>query len=177
MNMRPPVAAAKASSSERGLALEAGFAPQTQVEHSMCGARCDPSHRASVNSRSPGGRARATIRGEEALSFERFHCLNSEPSALELLDSLNVRQEVFEKVLDSVPQRRGRGGAAGTGALHLQVDDAVAEALEDDVAAVACHRRSDPCLNQFLDRLDGFGVLWVEKLAGRRYVGAARVEQ
>ena len=76
-----------------------------------------------------------------------------------------------------MPQGRRRGGAAGAGALHREVDDAVAEALEDDVAAVARHRGPDPRLDQFLDRLDRFGVLLVEELAGRDRVGAALGDQ
>ena len=74
-------------------------------------------------------------------------------------------------------QRRGRGGAAGAGALHLEVDDAVAEALEDDVAAVARHRGPDPRLDELLDRLDRFGVLGVKELAGRDHVRAAGLDQ
>src|SRR5580704_2657579 len=94
-----------------------------------------------------------------SLPLERFH-------------RLNIRQEVLEKVLDSVPEGRRRGGTAGTGALHLEIDDSLAIALEDDVAAVASDRRADSGLDQFLDRLDRFGVLGVEELAGRYGVGA-----
>ena len=90
----------------------------------------------------------------KASAFERLHCLN-------------VRQEVLEKVFDSVPQRRRRGGAAGAGAFHLEIDDSLAVAFEDDVAAVASHRRADARLDQFLDRFDLLGVLGVEELAGR----------
>ena len=55
-------------------------------------------------------------------------------------------------------QRRGRRAAAGVAALHLEADDAVAEGLEDDVAAVAC-RGPDPRLDELLDHLNRFGVL------------------
>ncbi len=71
---------------------------------------------------------------------------------------------MLEQVLDAMSQRRGRGGAAGAGAFHLEVDDAVAEAPEDDVAAVARHRVPDPRLDELLDRLDRFGVLGVKDL-------------
>ena len=100
-----------------------------------------------------------------------------EASALERLHALNIRQEVLEKVLDSVPKRRRRGGAAGAGALHLEIDDSVAKTFEDDVAAVARDRRADPGLDQLLDRLDRFGVLGVEELAGRAGIGAAGLDQ
>src|SRR3984957_3272557 len=106
----------------------------------------------------------AALTRPRGLPLERFH-------------RLNVRQEVLEKVLDSVPERRRRGGAAGAGALHLEIDDSLAIALEDDVAAVASDRRADSGLDQFLDRLDRFGVLGVEELAGRDGVGAARFDQ
>src|ERR1700727_1376606 len=96
---------------------------------------------------------------------------------LERFPRLNVRQEVLEKVFDSVAESRRRGGAAGAGALHLEIDDSLAIALEDDVAAVASDRRADSGLDQFLDRLDRFGVLGVEELAGRDGVGAARFDQ
>ena len=95
---------------------------------------------------------------------------------LERLHALNIRQEVLEQVLDSVSQRRRRGGAAGAGALHLEIDHAVAETLEDDVAAIARHCRPDAGFDQFLDGLDRFRVLGVEELAGR-HVGAAGFDQ
>ena len=50
----------------------------------------------------------------------------------------------------------------------VEIDDPVAEALEDDVAAVAGDRRADPRLDQLLDRLDRLGVLGVEELLFRR---------
>ena len=45
----------------------------------------------------------------------------------------------------------------------VEIDDPVAEALEDDVAAVAGDRGADPRLDQLLDRLDRLGVLGVEE--------------
>ena len=41
----------------------------------------------------------------------------------------------------------------------MQIDDAVAIALEDDVAAVLGHRRAHPGLEQLLDGLDRLLVL------------------
>ena len=52
-----------------------------------------------------------------------------------------------KQVLDAVAQRRGRRRAAGAGALHGQIDDAVLEAAERDVAAVIGHRRPHPRLD------------------------------
>src|SRR5271165_528213 len=108
--------------------------------------------------------SRLGARCPDGLPFERLHLLN-------------LRQEVPEQVLDSVPQRGGRGGAAGAGAFHFEVDDAVAKTLEDDVAAVARHGGADAGLDQLLDRLDRLGVLGVKELARRRDVGAARLDQ
>src|SRR4051794_18854658 len=45
---------------------------------------------------------------------------------------LHVGAEMLEQVLDAVPQRGGRARAARAGAAHVQEDDAVLEALEDD---------------------------------------------
>ena len=101
----------------------------------------------------------------------------SAPQPSNASTALNLGEEVLEKVLDSVPQRRRRGGAAGAGALHLEIDDSLAVALEDDVAAVAGDRRADAGLDQFLDRLDLLLVLGIEELAGRDRVGAARFDQ
>src|SRR5271163_3270204 len=58
-----------------------------------------------------------------------------------LLDALHFRQEVFEQVLNPVLQRGGRGGAAGAGAFHAEIDDSVAKTLERDVAAIAGRTR------------------------------------
>jgi hypothetical protein len=63
-----------------------------------------------------------------------------------------------------VPQGGGRGRAARAGALHDQIDGAILEAPEGDVAAVAGHRRADAGFEQFLDGLDRGGVLLVEEL-------------
>src|SRR5713226_2205818 len=68
---------------------------------------------------------------------------------LDLLDALHLRQEMLEQVLDAVLQRRGRGGAAGAGAFHREIDDPVAKTLEGDVAAVARHRWAHARFDQF----------------------------
>ena len=60
-------------------------------------------------------------------------------------------------------KRGGRRRAAGAGALHVQIDDAVLEALERDVAAVVGDRRPHARLDQLLDGGDGLGVGGVEK--------------
>ena len=53
-----------------------------------------------------------------------------------------------QQVLDAVAQRGGRARAAGAGAAHVQVDDAVAEARERDVAAVLGDRRAHARLQE-----------------------------
>ena len=50
----------------------------------------------------------------------------------------------------------------------VEIDDPVAEALEDDVATVAGDRRADPRLDQLLDRLDRLGIVGVEEFLFRR---------
>src|SRR3546814_7131404 len=50
---------------------------------------------------------------------------------------------MFEQRFDAVLQGRGRGRAARTGALHLQIDIALVEAAIDDVAAVIGNRGAD----------------------------------
>src|ERR1700682_4522136 len=62
-------------------------------------------------------------------------------------------------------QRRGGGRATRAGTLHVEIDDAVLEAAESDVAAVIGDRRAHPCFDQILDHLDGFGVGLVEEFA------------
>src|SRR4051812_6631574 len=79
----------------------------------------------------------------------------------------HVRHEMLEQVLDAVLQRRCRRRAAGAGTLHVQIDDAVLEAAERDVAAVIGHRRANARLDQILDGFHGFAVGFVEKLALR----------
>src|SRR5687767_8881159 len=86
-------------------------------------------------------------------------------SASNRLDLAHIRQEVAQQVLDAVLQRRGRGRAAGAGALHRQIDRAVLEAAEGDVAAIAGNGRADSGLQQVLDRLDGLRILGGEELA------------
>ena len=63
-----------------------------------------------------------------------------------------------QHVLDPGLQGRGRTGAAGAGTLHVQVDDAVLEILEGDVAAIHRHRRAHPRFQQFLDLGDDLVV-------------------
>ena len=79
---------------------------------------------------------------------------NSRSCSSDGLHLLHFRTEVAQQVLDAVPQRRRRAGAARAGAAHVQIDDAVAEAREGDVAAVLRHRRAHARLQQLLDGRD-----------------------
>ena len=65
-----------------------------------------------------------------------------------------MAQHVFHTMLQS----GARGWAAGTGALHAQPDNAVAEAAEDDIPTIPGHRRADAGIEQFLDLLDNLGI-------------------
>src|SRR5205823_13893129 len=61
------------------------------------------------------------------------------------------RHVMLEQILDAHLERGGRARAARARALHVQVDHAVTEILEDDVAAVLGHRRTHARLERFLD--------------------------
>ena len=63
-------------------------------------------------------------------------------------------------------QRRGGARAAGTSTAHVQIDDAVAEALEGDVAAVLGNLRTNARFDQFLDGRNGFGIFRIEVITG-----------
>ena len=76
----------------------------------------------------------------------------------------HVGHEMLQQVLDAVLQRRGGGRAAGAGALHVEIDDAVPEAAEGDVAAVIGDRGAHPGFDQVLDGGDRLGVGLVEEL-------------
>src|ERR1700752_2707180 len=76
----------------------------------------------------------------------------------------HVRHEMLEQILDAVLQRCGGGGAAGAGALHVEIDDAVLETAEGDVAAVIGNRRPHPGLDQVLDGVHGLRIGLVEEL-------------
>ena len=84
----------------------------------------------------------------------------------------DVRKEMTQQILNAVAQRCGRRRAAGAGALHVQIDDAVLEALEGNIATIAGDRRPHPRLDQLLDRGDGFGVGGIEKLVDFSGLGA-----
>src|SRR2546426_10871169 len=86
----------------------------------------------------------------------------------------HVGQIVTQQILDAVAQRRSRGGPTGTGTLHVEIDHAIPEAAEGNVAAVVGDRRPYPCFNQFFYRGYGLRILRFEKLfACRRDVRAA----
>ena len=53
----------------------------------------------------------------------------------------------------------------------MQEHDAVAIALEGDVAAILGNSRTHPRLEQLLDGVDGLGVGWLEKFV---FLGALR---
>src|SRR3954447_8546367 len=75
----------------------------------------------------------------------------------------DVGHEMAQQVLDAVLQGRGRGWAAGAGALHVEIYDAVLEAAEGDVATVIGDCRPHPRLDQVLDLGNGLGVIRVEE--------------
>src|SRR5262245_56344221 len=76
----------------------------------------------------------------------------------------HVWHEMAQQVLDAMAQCRRRRWAAGACALHVEIDHAVLEAAERDVAAVVGHRRAHARLDQFLDGGDVLGVGRLEKL-------------
>src|SRR5262245_14483635 len=78
----------------------------------------------------------------------------------------HVRHEMAEQVLDAMAQGRGRRGAAGARTLHVEIDHAVLEAAERDVATVIGHRRAHARLDQFLDGGNGLGVGRLVELVG-----------
>src|SRR3546814_11699668 len=64
----------------------------------------------------------------------------------------------YTTLFRSILQRRGRGGAAGARALHLQIHIALVETAIDDVAAVVGDRGTNARFDQFLDLFDDVGV-------------------
>src|SRR6266403_1858964 len=76
----------------------------------------------------------------------------------------HVGHEMLQQILNTMLQRRGGRRAARTGALHVEIDDAVLEAAERDVAAVAGDRRAHPRFDQVLDGRNRVGVGLVEEL-------------
>jgi len=75
---------------------------------------------------------------------------------------------VTQQVLDAMAQcRRGRR-APGTGSLHIQIDHAVLESAEGDIAAVIRHGWSHPRFDQLFYRRDGLGILGLEELFALR---------
>jgi hypothetical protein len=89
-----------------------------------------------------------------------------EAALLRRLHLDHFRHVVLEQVLDAHLERGRRAGAARAGPLHVQVDHAIPEILEDDIAAVLGHRRPDAGFEQFLDLGDDLVVL------GRGLAGA-----
>jgi len=83
---------------------------------------------------------------------------------------------VAEQVLDAVLQRRGRARAAGAGALHVEVDDALTETVEGDIAAVLRHGRPDAGIEKLLDGGDDLLRALVEEFAAEDFSGAEALE-
>src|SRR4051812_26141842 len=98
-----------------------------------------------------GGRASFALTPTEQASSAVSRARRRIPAGLRLGDLADFRHEMAEQVLDAVLERRGRGGATGAGAAHVQENNAVAEAAEGDVAAVLGDGRTDPGLEQLLD--------------------------
>src|SRR5258707_174363 len=69
-----------------------------------------------------------------------------------------------QQVLDAVTQRRGRRRATRAGTLHVEIDNAVLEAAESDVAAVVSDGRPHSRLDQLFDGGNGFGIFRLEEL-------------
>src|SRR5262245_7230837 len=106
---------------------------------------------------------RRIANGEQRIGLRSIRCHRS--SARHRPDLDHVGEVVPQQVLDAVPQRRGRGWAARAGALHVEIDDAVLEAAEGDVAAVIGDRRPHPGLDQLLDGGDRLGIGGFEEFA------------
>jgi hypothetical protein len=78
-----------------------------------------------------------------------------------------------QQVLNAVAQRRGRRWAAGTSAFHVEIDDAILETAESDIAAIVGDRGANPGLDQLLDGGDRGGVRLVEEFFAVLDLGAA----
>src|SRR5690349_14691113 len=84
----------------------------------------------------------------------------SEPPKLLAGPNLDDFRDVMpQHVLDPGLQGSGRTRAARAGPLHVQIDDAVFEPAENDVAAVLGYSRTDAGLDQLLDLGDDLIVL------------------
>ena len=68
-------------------------------------------------------------------------------------------------------KRGGRTRAARTGALHREVDHALPEAAEGDIATIAGNRGADAGFQQFLDCRDRLGILRREELLAGNFRG------
>src|ERR1700752_924007 len=75
--------------------------------------------------------------------------------------------------MNAGPKRPGRRRTAGTSAFHVQIDDAILETAESDIAAIVGDRGADPGLDQFLDRGDRGGIRLVEEFFAVADLGAA----
>ena len=74
---------------------------------------------------------------------------------LDLLDTFDFGDVEHEHVLDAGLEGEGRGGAAATGSLEFEPDNAVmGEAFKFQVAPIALDNRSDSAGQNLLDRSD-----------------------
>src|SRR5450631_4353832 len=136
-----------------------GVAPESRCAKDlrMTRAYCAGGVRSRVPTRDDGSTANCLW------LFENRRDGRDEP-ALRRPDFDHVGHEMLQQVLDAVLQRRGGRGAAGAGALHVEVDDAVLEAAKGDVAAITGDRGAHPGFDQVLDGRDRLGVGLVEEL-------------
>ncbi len=82
---------------------------------------------------------------------------------------------MLEQVLDTVTQGCGRAGTAGARAAHVQINNAIAEPGEGNVAAILSNRRAHARFQQFLD---GFYRLLILRciVAAGTVIGAIRFQ-
>src|SRR5207245_9438057 len=65
-------------------------------------------------------------------------------------DGFDLGHVVADQALDAAFERDRRGGAAGAGAVHREIQVTVLVPLVDDVAAVLRDRRADASLDELL---------------------------
>src|ERR1700722_12771214 len=144
---------------------------------------CAISLAASV-SRTPAAQASRAVSMARISMSRRYHCFGGRargcPVHPRLLKRMTNRDRVrrglhrpdfdhvgykmLQQILDAVLQRRGRRRATRAGAFHVEIDDAVLEAPERDVAAVIGDCRAHSRFDQVLDGRNRLGVGLVEEL-------------
>src|SRR6185503_19806333 len=86
---------------------------------------------------------------------------NPQVPELNRLYGFHFGDVVADEAFDAALQCYGRGRAARAGAMHRQIEPAVAIALVGDVAAALRDRGTNSGFDQFLDLVDDVGVLGV----------------